>query len=100
MADLLIANQRQECGVSAPYLLKLRVEQDFLFRLQTESNSGSLNLDPAEIRVFKNTLGDFEAPEKKKAQPGAEAASAAACATGFYVSHDAQKHIEKNSVLA
>jgi len=66
MADLLIANQRQECGVSAPYLLKLRVEQDFLFRLQTESNSGSLNLDPAEIRVFKNTLGDFEAPEKKK----------------------------------
>jgi hypothetical protein len=62
--------------------------------------SGSLNLDPAENRVFKNAFCDFEAPEKKKAQPGAEAASAAACATGFYVSHDAQKHIEKNSVLA
>jgi hypothetical protein len=26
---------------------------------------GSLNLDPAEIRVYVNTFYDFEAPEKK-----------------------------------
>jgi len=27
--------------------------------------SGSINLDPAEIRVFSNAFYDFEAPEKK-----------------------------------
>jgi hypothetical protein len=33
--------------------------------------------------------------KKKKAQPGAEAGFAAACAIGFYVSLDAQKRIFK-----
>jgi hypothetical protein len=31
------------------------------------SSSGSLNLDPAEIRFFLNTTYDFEAQKKRKA---------------------------------
>jgi hypothetical protein len=36
--------------------------------------------------------------KKIKAQPGAEAASSAACAIGFYVSLDAQKLINKTRI--
>jgi hypothetical protein len=56
-----------------------------------QPHSGSLNLDPAEIRFKKNAFYDFEAPEEeKKAQEGA---SAAACAIGLYVSLDVEKRI-------
>jgi hypothetical protein len=42
-------------------------------------------LDPAEIRVFLKTNFTIMRPQKKnEAQLGAEAASAAACAIGFY----------------
>jgi hypothetical protein len=43
----------------------------------------TVNMDPAKIRVFLNSFYDFEAPEKRKSQPGAEAASAATCAIIF-----------------
>jgi len=40
-----------------------------------------------------NGFYDFEAPEKRKTQPGAEETSAAVCAIAFYVSPDARKRI-------
>jgi hypothetical protein len=63
-------------------------------------HSGSLNLDPAKIRVFSNEFYNFEAPEKRKAHPGAEAAFAVAYAIGFYLILDARKRIQKNSDFA
>jgi hypothetical protein len=40
----------------------------------------------------------FRGPRRKKAQPGGEAAFAAACAIGFYVSLDAQKRIKQKKL--
>jgi hypothetical protein len=47
-----------------------------------------------------NAFYDFEAPEKRKTQPGAKETSAAVCAIDFYVSPDARKRIKNNSDLA
>jgi hypothetical protein len=52
-----------------------------------------LNLDPAEVRFYLIHLKSSRPHIKRKAQPGAEAASAAACAIVFYLSLDAQKRI-------
>jgi hypothetical protein len=46
--------------------------------------SGSINLDPAKSEFFRNAFYDFEVPERKKTQPIAEAASAAACEIDFF----------------
>jgi hypothetical protein len=48
---------------------------------------------PNRNPIFVNAFYDFEASEKKKAQAGAEAASAAARAIVLCVSLDAQKCI-------
>jgi hypothetical protein len=57
-------------------------------------------LAPAEIRVFLNAFYDFEAPEKKNAQPGRKAASSPARAIGAFIGIHGQKCISKNSDLA
>jgi hypothetical protein len=48
----------------------------------------------------KKYFYDFEAPEKKEAQPGGEAASKTACAVGAFIGLHGQKCILKNSDLA
>jgi hypothetical protein len=42
-------------------------------------------VDTSETGVFSNAFYDFEAPERKKAQPGGEAASPPACAIGAFI---------------
>jgi hypothetical protein len=51
--------------------------------------------DPAEILLCLNGFFDFEAPVKKKAQSGGEAASSSACAISAFIGLQGQKRILK-----
>jgi hypothetical protein len=55
------------------------------------SGSGSINLDPAEILVFRIHFTISRPQKQRKVRPGAEAASAAACAFEFDFSLNARK---------
>jgi hypothetical protein len=57
-----------------------------------ERNSAWLNLNPAEIRVFKNAFYDFEAPGKIKTRPSGEAPSPLACEIGAFIGLHGQKN--------
>jgi len=61
--------------------------------------SGWLNLDPAEIRVFKIEFYDFEAPGRNKSTAGEEAASPPACSMGTYIGlHGRKTPFKKNRI--
>jgi hypothetical protein len=49
--------------------------------------------EPSRNPNILNFIYDFEAPEKKKAQPGGKAASLPACAMGAFIGLHGQKCI-------
>jgi hypothetical protein len=62
-------------------------------KIPVVTSYSGLNLDPAEVQFCLIHFTISRPHIKRKAQPGAETASAAACAIGFYLSLDAQKRI-------